>query len=69
MDTVRPRLRVCTENGLWEKNPLPHWGLQPVSVLHLAFQLDSLPTELFLPAEHFVVGGGGGGRGELMGAQ
>ena len=29
----------------WEKNPLPHWGIELVSVLHLAFQLDALPTE------------------------
>ena len=33
-------------NWLWEKNPLPHWGLEPASVLRLAFQSDALPTEL-----------------------
>ena len=53
--------RVCPEDGFWEKNPLLHWGLEPTSVLHLGFQLDSLPTELFLPVEH-LVGGRGGGR-------
>ena len=25
---------------------MPHWGLEPVSVLRLAFQSDALPTEL-----------------------
>lgn len=30
--------RVCTNSWLWEKNPLPHWGLGPASILHLAFQ-------------------------------
>jgi len=30
-----------------EKNPLPHPGLKPASVLRLAFQLDVLPIELF----------------------
>ena len=24
------RQRVCTESWLWEKNPLPHWGIEPV---------------------------------------
>ena len=23
--------RVCTESWLWEKNPLPHWGVKPAS--------------------------------------
>ena len=40
------RKRVCTGSALWEKNPLLHLGLDPTSVLHLAFQLDALPTEL-----------------------
>ena len=35
--------------GLLEKNHLPHQGLKPVSVVHLAFQSDILLTELFLP--------------------
>ena len=43
------RKRVCAENWLWEKNPLPHLGHKPVSVLHLAFQWDTLATELFPP--------------------
>ena len=38
--------RVCAGSWLWEKNPLPHRGPELVSVLHLAFQLDALPTEL-----------------------
>ena len=33
----------------WEKNPLLHWGLKPASVSHLAFQLDTLPSELCPP--------------------
>ena len=41
-DTVR----VCTGSRLWQKNPLPHQGLEPASVLRLAFQSDTLPTEL-----------------------
>ena len=32
----------------WEKNPLPHLGFEPASVLRLAFQSDALPTELSL---------------------
>ena len=36
------RKRVCTEN------PIPHRGLEPESVLRLAFQADALPTELSL---------------------
>ena len=30
-------VRVCAESWLWEKNPLPLWGIEPVSVLTLAF--------------------------------
>ena len=30
----------------WEKNPLLHLEIEPASVLHLAFYLDTLPTEL-----------------------
>ena len=33
----------------WEKNPLLHLGLKPASVSHLAFQLDTLPSELCPP--------------------
>ena len=39
--------RVCSESWLWEKNPLPHQGLKPTQVLHLACQSDALPTEQF----------------------
>ena len=41
--------RVCAESWLWKKNPLPHRGIKPVSVLHLAFQSAALPTELSHP--------------------
>ena len=40
-------VRVWTESWLWEKHPLPHWGIEPVSVLRLAFQPDVLPPKLF----------------------
>ena len=40
---------VCTGSWLWGKNPLPHWGLEPLSILRLTFQLNALPTELSLP--------------------
>ena len=41
--------RVCTGCRLWEKNPFPHRGLEPASVLRLAFQSDALPAELSTP--------------------
>lgn len=44
--TDNTRERVCTESFLREKNPVPHRGLEPASVLRLAFQLDALPSEL-----------------------
>ena len=31
----------------WEKNTLPYRGIVPASALRLAFEADSLPTELF----------------------
>ena len=37
------RKRVCTESCLWEKNPLPHRGIEPASA---ACRSDALPTEL-----------------------
>ena len=37
-----------TDSGR-EKNPLPHLGLEPVSVLRLAFQSDTVPAEIFPP--------------------
>ena len=40
-DTVRQR--VCTKSWLWEKNPLPHRGIDPSSA---ACRSDALPTEL-----------------------
>ena len=46
----RHRKRVCTGSWLWEKkNPSPHRGLEPASILRLAFQWDALPTDLSLP--------------------
>ena len=36
------RKRVCTESWLWEKNPLPHRGIEPASA---ACRSDALPTE------------------------
>ena len=35
------RKRVCTGSWLWEKNPLPHRGLEPASVLRPAFRSDA----------------------------
>ena len=43
--------RVCAGSWLWEKNPLPHQGLEPVSALLLAFRLDAQPIELFPVAD------------------
>ena len=40
---------VCIGSSFWEQNPLLHWGLKAMSVLHLAFQSDVLPTELSTP--------------------
>ena len=40
------RKRVCTESWLWEKNALPHQGIEPASVLRLVLESDALPTEL-----------------------
>ena len=42
--------RICTESQLWEENPLPRQGIEPLSVLHQAFWSDILiPTELPCP--------------------
>ena len=35
--------RVCTESWLWEKNPLPHRGIEPSSA---TCRSDDLPSEL-----------------------
>ena len=40
---------VGTKGCLWGKDPLLLLGCEPASVLCLAFQLDALLTELFLP--------------------
>ena len=48
--------RVGTKSCLWGKDPLLHLGCEPTSVLCLAFQLDALQTELFLPLEDVSVG-------------
>ena len=40
---------VCTGGWLGEKNPLSHQGLDPKSVLCLAFQSDALPVQPSLP--------------------
>ena len=45
-DTVR-KSSLVVDSG--EKNPLLHQGLEPVSVVGLAFQSDAVPTELSLP--------------------
>ena len=48
-DCTRGLLNTVRESALAVvsgiKNPLPHWGLEPVSVLHLDFQSEALPTE------------------------
>ena len=41
------RQRVFTGSWLWGQIPLPHRGLEPASVLRLAFRSDALPTEVF----------------------
>ena len=46
MDTVRESAQEADSGG---KIPLPYLGLEPASVLRLAFQSDALPTELFPP--------------------
>ena len=41
------RKRVCTESWLWEKNPLPHRGLELSSLCGWLFLPNALPSELF----------------------
>ena len=41
--------RVCTGSWLWNKNPLPQRGLEPLLVMRLVFQSDALPAEQFAP--------------------
>ena len=43
------RKRLCMGSWLWEKNTLLHRGLEPASVLCLAFQSDALQTEHGVP--------------------
>ena len=40
------RKKACTGRQLWEKSPFLYWGLEPASVLHLAFESDALFTNL-----------------------
>ena len=40
---------VCIGSSFWEQNPLLQWGPEAMSVLHLVFQSDVLPTELSTP--------------------
>ena len=39
LESTDTRKRVCTENWLWEKNPLPHRGIEPSSA---AWRSDAL---------------------------
>ena len=63
----RHRRRVYIGNWLWEKNPLPHRGLEPASALRLAFQSDAVLTELFPPfvTEHHHVQAGQASEGSV----
>ena len=45
-DTVK---ESALEVDCGEKNPLPYRGLEPASVLSLAFQSDALPAGVFPP--------------------
>ena len=38
----------------WEKNPLPHRGLESVSIMRLAFQSDALPNWLLPPLMYLI---------------
>ena len=46
---VRTGVRESALEVDWAKNPLPHWGLEPASVLRLTFQSDVVPAELSRP--------------------
>ena len=50
-DTVRE----SAPEADWEKNLLPHRGLEHASVFRLAFQSDVLPTELLPPSRPTLV--------------
>ena len=43
------RKKIGTGSWLWEKNHLLYRGLEPVSVMRIAFQWKAVPTELSLP--------------------
>ena len=45
-DAVR---RVCTENGLWEKIPLPNRRIEPASEACPSVRSDAVPAELHPP--------------------
>ena len=44
-ELYRRHMRVYTGSGFGEKNRLPHCGLKPTSVLHLAFHL-AIPAQV-----------------------
>ena len=46
---VKHRKIFCTDSSLREKNPLLHRGIEPASVLCLAFRSNALPTERSFP--------------------
>ena len=46
-DTVREFAMKADAGEKGKKNTLPHLGLEPASVLCLAFQSDALATEVF----------------------
>ena len=49
-DTVRESaLKTASGKKKRKNNPLQHLGLEPASVLRLAFQSDAVPTKLFPP--------------------
>jgi len=54
MDTITQH-KIKSLHWNWKlmlgESPLPHQGLEPMSVLHLAFQSDVLPTELSPPLQ------------------
>ena len=49
--------RVCIESWLCGENPLPHWGIEPASVVcwsdAVPTELQSLPPELFVCNERY----------------
>ena len=43
------RIRFCTENGLWEKIPLPNRRIEPASEACPSVRSDAVPAELHPP--------------------